>query len=51
VEELYLTGSRILQFYNPTLNAMNYFAEALKRDPGDIRTNAAVGNIYLKNWE
>ncbi len=51
VEELYLTGSRILQFYNPTLNAMDYFAEALKRDPGDIRTNTAVGNIYLKNWE
>lgn len=51
VEELFLTGSRILQFYNPTLNAMDYFTEALKRDPGDIRTNTAVGNIYLKNWE
>lgn len=51
VEELFLTGSRILQFYNPTLNAMDYFTEALKRDPGDIRTNTAVGNVYLKNWE
>ncbi|HLN56233.1 MAG TPA: DUF5107 domain-containing protein [Bacteroidales bacterium] len=51
VEELYLTGSRILQFYNPTLNAMDYFNEALKRDPGDIRTNTAVGNIHLKNGE
>lgn len=51
VEELYLTGSRILQFYNPTLNAMDYFTEALKRDPGDIRTNTAVGNIHLKNGE
>lgn len=51
VEELYLTGSRILQFYNPTLNAMDYFSEALKRDAGDIRTNTAVGNIYLKNQE
>ena len=50
-EELFLTGSRILQFYNPTLNAMDYFEEALKRDPGDIRTNTAVGNICLKNWE
>ncbi|OFX95846.1 MAG: hypothetical protein A2X05_14340, partial [Bacteroidetes bacterium GWE2_41_25] len=51
VEELYLTGSRILQFYNPTLKAMDYFTEALKRDPSDIRTNTAVGNIHLKNGE
>ena len=51
VEELYLTGSRILQFYNPTLNAMDYFTEALKRDPSDIRTNTAIGNIHLKNGE
>ncbi len=51
VEELYLAGSRILQFYNPTLNAMDYFGEALKRDPDDIRTNVAVGNMHLKNGE
>ena len=51
IEELYLTGSRILQFYNPTLNAMDYFGEALKRDPYDIRTNIAVGNIHLRNGE
>lgn len=51
VEELYLTGSRILQFYNPTLNAMDYFTEALRRDSSDIRTNVAIGNIHLKNGE
>jgi tetratricopeptide (TPR) repeat protein len=51
VEELFLTGSRILQFYNPTLNAMDYFEEALKRDPSDIRTNVAIGNINLKNGD
>jgi tetratricopeptide (TPR) repeat protein len=51
VEELYLEGSRIQQFYNPTLNAMDYFEEALRRDPSDIRTNTAVGNIYLKNGD
>jgi tetratricopeptide (TPR) repeat protein len=51
VEELYLTGSRIQQFYNPTLNAMDYFEEALKRDPSDIRTNIAVGNLHLRNGE
>ena len=51
VEELFLAGSRIQQFYNPTINAMDYYNEALKRDPEDIRTNAAVGNIYLKNGD
>ena len=51
VEELYLTGSRIQQFGNPTLNAMDYFDEALRRDPLDVRTNTAVGNMYLKNGE
>ena len=51
VEELYLTGSRIQQFHNPTLVATDYFNEALKRDPSDIRTNIAVGNIHLKNGE
>jgi tetratricopeptide (TPR) repeat protein len=51
IEELYLTGSRIGQFYNPTLNAMDYYEEALRRDPSDIRTNTAVGNIFLKNGD
>jgi len=51
IEELYLAGSRILQFHNPTLDAMDYFQEALKRDPDDIRSNIAVGKIHLKNWE
>ena len=51
IEELYLAGSRIGQFYNPTLNAMDYYQEALKRDPSDIRTNTAVGNIHLKNGD
>jgi tetratricopeptide (TPR) repeat protein len=51
IEELYLTGNRIQQFYNPTLNAMDYYEEALKRDPSDIRANVAVGNVHLRNGE
>jgi len=51
VEELYFAGSRIEQFHNPTLNAMDYYQEALNRDPSDIRTNTAVGNVYLKNGD
>ncbi len=48
VEELYLSGSRQEQFYK---TSMEYYEEALKRDPADIRTNIAVGNQYLKNGD
>ena len=51
VEELFLTGNRIELFYNPRYNPMDYYKEALKRDPDDIRTNTAVGNRYLKNGD
>lgn len=48
VEELYLTGSRMEQFYK---SSMQYYEEALKRDPKNIRTNIAIGNQYLKNGD
>jgi tetratricopeptide (TPR) repeat protein len=48
VEELYLTGMRLEQFYNPSLSPLPYYEEALKRDPGDSRVNVAVGILYLK---
>lgn len=51
VEELYLTGRRVEQFYAPQNDPMDWYMEALKRDPGDIRSNTAVGNIYLKNGD
>jgi tetratricopeptide (TPR) repeat protein len=51
VEELFLTGSRVEQFYSPRNNPMDWYLEALKRDPGDVRTNTAVGNRYLKNGD
>ena len=43
VEELYLTGQRLQQFYNPTTEPYPYYEEALKRDPDDARTNTALG--------
>jgi len=42
-EELYLTGMRIEQFHNADRDPESYWQEALKRDPGDIRVNTALG--------
>ena len=51
VEELYLTGKRVEQFYAPRYDPMDWYRAALAKDQGDIRTNTAVGNIYLKNGD
>jgi tetratricopeptide (TPR) repeat protein len=48
VEELYLTGLRLEQIHNPRVNPDDYFEEALKRDPGDSRTNTILGISYIK---
>lgn len=48
VEELYLTGLRLEQFYNPVVEPYPYYEEALKRDPGDARVNTALGLLSLK---
>jgi len=48
VEELYLAGLRLEQFYNPALEPYPYYEEALRRDPGDYRTNVALSVLFLK---
>jgi tetratricopeptide (TPR) repeat protein len=48
VEELYLTGLRLNQFYNASVDPYPYYEEALKRDPGDYRVNTQLGILYLK---
>ncbi len=48
VEELYLAGSRLEQFYNPVLEPYPYYEEALKRDPDDVRVNTALGILLAK---
>jgi tetratricopeptide (TPR) repeat protein len=47
-EELYLTGLRIEQFHAPAATPDPYWEEALKRDPGDVRVNTALGIDALK---
>ncbi|HUU28856.1 MAG TPA: DUF5107 domain-containing protein [archaeon] len=48
IEELYLTGLRLEQFYNPAIEPYPYYEEALRRDPGDYRVNTALGILYCK---
>ncbi|MBN2314358.1 MAG: DUF5107 domain-containing protein, partial [Sedimentisphaerales bacterium] len=43
IEELYLTGLRLEQIHNPRVDPKDYYNEALKRDPGDSRTNIILG--------
>ncbi|MFB3905350.1 MAG: DUF5107 domain-containing protein [Acidobacteriota bacterium] len=47
-EELYLTGLRVEQIHNPTVDPLRYYLEAVRRDPGDSRANTALGINYLK---
>lgn len=47
-EQLYLTGLHLEQYRHATWNAADYYIEALRRDPSDIRNNNALGLWYLR---
>lgn len=47
-EQLYLTGLHLEQYRHATWNAVDYYEEALRRDPCDIRNNNALGLWYLR---
>lgn len=44
VEELYLTGLHLSQYRHPTRSPLPYWTEALRRDPGEVRTNLALAD-------
>ncbi|MGB5264180.1 MAG: tetratricopeptide repeat protein, partial [Lutimonas sp.] len=48
VEELFLTGNRLEQFYK---YPDKYYDEVLKRDPGDTRTLTEIGKKNLKDGD
>lgn len=48
VDELFTVGDRVEKF-REVEKALEYYEEALRRDPGDIRVNTALGLIDLKN--
>lgn len=47
-EQLYLTGLHLEQYRHATYNPVDYYEEALRRDPKDIRNNNALGVWYLR---
>ncbi|GHT12483.1 hypothetical protein FACS189426_15940 [Bacteroidia bacterium] len=50
-EELYLAGLRLEQFHNARLDPMDFYNEALKRNPNDARVNTIVGIRYARKGE
>jgi tetratricopeptide (TPR) repeat protein len=48
-DELYLTGVHLAQYRHPTRSPLPYWREALRRDPGDARSNLALaGDAYRR---
>ncbi len=47
-EQLYLTGLHIEQYRHATYLATDYYEEALRRDPIDVRNNNALGLWYIR---
>jgi tetratricopeptide (TPR) repeat protein len=47
-EQLYLTGLHLEQYRHATYKATDYYQEALKRDPSDVRNNNAMGLWLLR---
>jgi tetratricopeptide (TPR) repeat protein len=48
-EELYLIGLHLEQYRHATFNPADYYREALRREPGDVRNNNAMGLLHLRN--
>ncbi len=47
-DQLYLTGLHLEQYRHATYNPVDYYEEALRRDPLDYRCNNALGLWYLR---
>ncbi|MDE6552651.1 MAG: DUF5107 domain-containing protein [Muribaculaceae bacterium] len=47
-EQLYLTGLHLEQYRHATFSPVDYYEEALRRDPDDYRANNALGLWYIR---
>lgn len=50
-EQLYLTGLHLEQYRHATYSATDYYEEALRRDPDDVRNNNALGLWLIRKGQ
>ena len=48
IDQLYLTGLHLEQYRHATWSALDYYEEALRRDPNDVRCLNQTGLWYLR---
>ena len=51
IEGLYLRGLHLEQYRHATFNAIDYYEEALRRSPKDVRCNNAMGLWYMRKGQ
>ncbi len=51
IEQLFLTGQHLEQYRHATYNPMDYYDEALRREPGNIRCNNAKGLLLMRKGQ
>ncbi len=51
IGQLYLTGLHLEQYRHATYQPLDYYLEALRRDPKDSRCNNALGLWYLRRGQ
>jgi len=51
IEDFFLNGLHLEQYRHATYNPLDYYEEALRRSPGDIRCNNAIGLLLLKRGQ
>lgn len=51
IEQLFLTGLHLEQYRHATYNPLDYYNEALAREPKDVRCNNAVGLLLMRRGQ
>lgn len=51
IEQLFLTGHHLEQYRHATYNPLDYYEEALSREPSDVRCNNAVGLLLYRRGQ
>lgn len=51
IEQLYLTGLHLEQYRHATYSSVDYYQEALSREPSDVRSNNAMGLWMMRKGQ